>query len=669
MRLRLALFGLILLLLPWLGWRHLDAMRAFLLDGQAQAQLLHARALATLAAAHPAAFAAADSVTGSAATGPEPPSVLRYAYPMAEFPTLDGYADDWAALIGRATQAGGAALSFRWVAATWRGQLYLLVQVDDPQRTYREPADPRLDTSDHLRLRLDGADGQRRLSICSDGPGRARVEAIGRDWRYPLYGAGRLPVEAWWQETGAGYQVEVRLPRSWVASFRIAAVDVDRVDELGRRVVESMAWSPARRPGEGQRDYHLVSRSADLQALLAHDWQLAETVLVIDRQGWVRAGSDGAGDLDRVDPAGLDGRLDGPPATWLASAALSGGRPVAQLNALYPVFNQGKRLGAVLLRRPLEALLAAQWRAFRDIGAATLAALSALVLGLLLFAGRIAWRIRRLGRETARAIDPDGRVCAAQLRVEVGSKDEFGDLSRRISAVLRRLQRYTGFLESVPRTLRHEINNPLNTISTSVQNLAASRPDLAENRYLRAAERGIVRLETIVKALTEAAGLEQALRGERLARFDLAELAAAYADSLAALHPNRRVEYRGPQRGIWVDGSDIRIEQLLDKLVDNAVDFSPEGGWIGVGLARHGGGCRLTVANDGPRLPAAIAGQRFDSLLSVRAGEQPGPHLGMGLYVARLIAEQHRGVLSVANRETVGGVIATVTLPTTEKRL
>jgi signal transduction histidine kinase len=50
--------------------------------------------------------------------------------------------------------------------------------------------------------------------------------------------------------------------------------------------------------------------------------------------------------------------------------------------------------------------------------------------------------------------------------------DEIGDLARSVSNMLEKLKQHNGFLENMPRTLRHEINNPLNTLSTSLQNLA-----------------------------------------------------------------------------------------------------------------------------------------------------------------------------------------------------
>ena len=673
MRARLLVFSLVLLTLPWMGWRYLQEMQGFLLTGHQQAQLLTARALATVAEGFPQAFSRGDSGD---------PALLRYARPLAEFPLLDGYFGDWRPLTDGLFDVAGhdfdvaghdadaEAQWFRWLVGTWEDSLYLLLRVSDRQRVYRHPGYPRLDTSDHLRLRLVDDQGMsRRLTVNSDGPGEATVQEVGRDWRYPLHGAPKLPIRAFWQEVEGGYQIELRMPLDWGRSLALAVVDVD---DAQQRIVERMQWSPRRPPGGEPIAWRLLARSPTLQARLRRDWQVDGVVTVVDRDGWVRAASEGAGDAQRL-PSGLDARvfeqvLGSDPVSWIEVQPYSNGSDHSM--AAWPVRavgddKPGEVIGAVLVSEAVADLSAAQWQSFIGITLATGAVLLVLIVGLLLFAARIAWRIRRLGRQTADAIDEQGRVQRAYIRAEAHAGDEFGGLSRRISAMLQRLQRFTGFLESIPRTLRHEINNPLNTISTSLQNLVDTRPELADDRYQQAAARGVQRLERIVNSLTEAAGLEQSLHGDPVGRFDLAALLQVYADSAGLANPGYHISCEGPGRGIVINGSDFRIEQLLDKLVDNALDFTAAGGRIVLSLQRGGrGDCWLRVSNDGPPLPDAIRGQLFDSMVSARDRVEAGrPHLGMGLFIVRAIAEYHGGELHADNRADGGGAVMAVRLP------
>jgi signal transduction histidine kinase len=107
-------------------------------------------------------------------------------------------------------------------------------------------------------------------------------------------------------------------------------------------------------------------------------------------------------------------------------------------------------------------------------------------------------------------------------------------------------------------------------------------------------------------------------------------------------------------------GSPELLIQMLDKLVDNAVDFSTDNDEIDLNLTSQDNMYELSVTNPGPPLPERMRSQMFDSMVSVRGGENTR-HLGLGLYVAKLIAEGHGGQIRADNVD--GGVCFTVTVP------
>jgi signal transduction histidine kinase len=112
-----------------------------------------------------------------------------------------------------------------------------------------------------------------------------------------------------------------------------------------------------------------------------------------------------------------------------------------------------------------------------------------------------------------------------------------------------------------------------------------------------------------------------------------------------------------------VVGTPDLIAQMVDKLVANAVEFGKDG-VIDVSLARDDGDALLSVSNEGPPLPEMEAGHLFDSMVSVRGGgDAAEPHLGLGLYIVRLIAEFHGGRAQAANRPDASGVVVSVTIP------
>jgi signal transduction histidine kinase len=407
----------------------------------------------------------------------------------------------------------------------------------------------------------------------------------------------------------------------------------------------------------------LVRRCAPVEAMLARLGAGTEAVRVVDAGGWLRAAVGGG---DGVPPA----RPDDP----LLREALAGRSVSARRHIRYsgaqtllvaaPVHAGGRVIGAVLVEQDSARVLGLQLHVFESVALASLGAMGLALGALLLFAWRLTWRIRRLGAETGRAIDPHGRVQADGVRHEVRAADELGDLARHISDMLRRLRRYTGFLERMPRTLRHEIDNPLNVIATSLHNYREQAPGTVGDTYLDSADRAVRRLGHIVRGMTEAASLEDELRRDPRVPLDLAALVSAYAESAAALHPACTVTYAGPAQGVTVTGSDLRLEQLLDKLLDNALDFTPKGGGIRFRLAPELGAVCLEVDNDGPPIPPAVAGSLFESMVSARAAPAPErPHLGLGLYLARLIAESHGGHITAATRADGGGVVFSVWIP------
>ena len=102
---------------------------------------------------------------------------------------------------------------------------------------------------------------------------------------------------------------------------------------------------------------------------------------------------------------------------------------------------------------------------------------------------------------------------------------------------------------------------------------------------------------------------------------------------------------------------------MLDKLVGNAVDFSYPEKKIYIKLFSEENKITLQVINYGPQLSKNMTDELFNSMVSVRDKRtDAGPHLGLGLFIAKLIAEFHGGIISAANLTEDEGVCFSITI-------
>ena len=238
--------------------------------------------------------------------------------------------------------------------------------------------------------------------------------------------------------------------------------------------------------------------------------------------------------------------------------------------------------------------------------------------------------------------------------------DEVGDLSRSFSHVLRQLGEYNDYLRSLASKLSHELRTPLAIVTSSLENLEHEPLNKASADYAARAKSGADRLRRILTAMSEASRVEELMQHAEPEEFDLCKVLASTTAAYRDVYPRRQFELAVDVDAAVTQGSPELLIQMLDKLVNNAVDFSDEDDIIAIGLSSEDSSLQLTISNPGPELPERMRSQLFDSMVSVRPGAGD-KHLGLGLYIAKLIAEGHGGKIQADNTDI--GVRFTVTLP------
>ena len=695
---KLMLLGLALLIVPWLSYQQLLDMEDLLIQTRQNVQLLLAKGISTL-------FNGRDDVFDDLPVRVEEYEPL-YADPLKDPIRLDGRINDWNSIkqdfhhFGE-TNADG---SFSLLIGDRNEQLYVYMLIKDDERVFRKPGHLALDTADHVRISFIGTDGEDgRVSLTLHGPGVATAYYMDPEWRFASTGAPTNDVYGSVVETSEGYAIEFRLPLSILGStrnFALSFVDVDPITNQpnSSSIEQTTTGITQTLPKSGKESFDLVVfRSAEALNIIQGLGFAEARILVIDARRNLRAetGSIVPSDTEtnKIRTATRDWfnsirpfvhqLFEGEPwstddvsrseeiAGSAITAALNGepGAVLRQISentqiitAYHPIVSTGgKVLGAIIVERNIDEILTFQRAALEQTLMVSLASLLVVLIVLFAFSGRLAWRIRHLRREAAAAIDASGRLKANRLTREVNAADEIGDLARGIDNMLSRIDQHNTFLENMPRTLRHEINNPLNTLSTSLQHLEQDS-GLNGKKYLESAKRGLFRIGSIVQNLADAANLEESLNSEEREVVDIQALLESYVNNCQMSHPEQTFVFRGHDAPVYANVADYRIEQLMDKVIDNAIDFHRSNSAIKVQLDKYKDHLQITVANRGPVLPHGEGDSLFESMVTHR-GRHNRLHFGLGLFVVRVIAEYHGGSALALNLSDGSGVAVVVQLP------
>ncbi len=663
LRNRLLALSLLTLLLPWSGWRLLQELEHFLREAQENA---------LLSTAHALAGALPFESQSLLLYAPERYLVLRN---LEQVPVLDGFADDWPdAEQGLELASADGGLRLRLLAGTAANALFLLFDVHSAARMDVNQA---RDKGQGIELLLRSPRGLLHFAIHPEAPGPLQL--------YSESGGGQA--QGYWLDSGKGFRVELSVP----AFARNADLEFTVTDTSGRSLSGPAARAGSTSQDEARPWYTLVSEWSDLSALLADSVPAATRAWLVNQDGWVLADSGRApeqmpqqttwlqrllyrlvaGTRTGIEPAMAERQVRLRSGAVAQALAGNDGRAWAQdadtavlrNSVAVPVHLDGQVRGAIVLQSVSEGLLLVTNRALGRLLITTLALTLGLAGGLWYFATRLSRRVRRLSGAVSKAME-DG--VSAGLLPLTSDHDELGALARNNQKLLRAVADYNQYLQTLAGKLSHELKTPLAITRSSLDNLASQPLDEDSRRFLQRAQEGVERQAAIVRAMSEASRLEAAIRVAEWERADLAQLLSKCAESYRAVHPRRRIEIDTGAQPVWWRCAPELLAQALDKLVDNAITLSGATDVVTIALRPAAEGVQLAVSNTGTRLPAEFQERIFDSLVSLREKRGAGSHLGLGLYIVRLVAVAHGGSVQARNLPGGQGVEFVIYLPASE---
>ncbi|WP_448211541.1 proteobacterial dedicated sortase system histidine kinase [Colwellia sp. MEBiC06753] len=708
---KLVILSCFLFAIPWFGYQYVWEMEKYLRYGQEQTIIGTARALATALHDRPNLFNNQASFLPSVEKGKD-----LYGFEIRQPIQLDGLYNDWPNFERKShfyhqnnviwqDSCCQISQSFNAAVGKYDKYLYLFFNVVDDKVIYRGQNARSIYLNDHITLSVISPQGEFQQYIVSNKkPGWIESFLINPNSGLPE------PInylQGVWQETPVGFNVELRIPLAYIGNqigFSIA--DVDQANTKATSLIGSANTSEPEKLGT------ILVPSPEIERIVKGMSYTQSSVWVIDKHQRVLAK---AGDLTKASGVWRSNEsqqtsnstwqwlednvlhplyyqiLTKPPKNFYdqlydeshisgkhVKKALTGAmdsqwrlstdKQAVILSAAYPIYIDGEVQGAVIVEETTNGIKTLRNKALEQLFTSILAILLVGTISFFFFASRVSNRIRQLRNQAEIAIDEHGRVKKAFP--QVNSNDEIGDLSRSFATAVARLTQYNQYLENLSSRLSHELRTPIAVVRTSLENLAMYPVPEQAMPYIQRAESGISRLNHIITSMTEATRVEQLLQHNQAVLFNAYEVVDSCVSGYKQIYPNIEFSFQALTKNAMVIGSPEHFAQMLEKIVSNAVEFSCDQ-QIEIVFMVVRQQLQITIKNNGQLLPENMENKLFNSMVSIRKDNQAAstqqanslPHLGLGLFIARIICEYHGGSITAQNCHQPDGVQMTIILP------
>ncbi len=322
------------------------------------------------------------------------------------------------------------------------------------------------------------------------------------------------------------------------------------------------------------------------------------------------------------------------------------------INAAAPVGLDGDTL--LLTRNPVDITYRVR-EARSTVAVVVLLALFVSTLLSLFLAQTIVRPLRELVQAAIRV--RQGRDRQVEVPRLPQRRDEIGMLARAISDMTAALRQRIDAVEHFAADVAHEIKNPLASLRSATDSLGSVEDPALRAQLLDIARHDVRRIDRLVTEISDASRIDAEMSRTEFERVDLAALLSTIVAGREERDENagRTVVVEAGPKPATVMGVPERLERIIQNLLDNAVSFSPPAGRIDAALTAGDDWITLTICDEGPGIPEEKREKVFQRFHSDRPeGEDFGNHSGLGLAIARTIAEAHDGTLIAAARADGG---------------
>ena len=249
-------------------------------------------------------------------------------------------------------------------------------------------------------------------------------------------------------------------------------------------------------------------------------------------------------------------------------------------------------------------------------------------------------------------------------RIEIGNeRDELGFLAATLNGLLERLQLAFDSQRRFMADASHELRTPIAIIQGEADVALARDRDAGDYREtIEVMQRAARKLTRIVQNLFLLARGDAGRYPISMSRFYVGEVVADCIRGMRSVAQARGVALScSAPEDIVVVADEELIHRLVLNLVENAVKFTQRGGTVHVDVGAGGGNCTIRVADTGPGIESADQSRIFERFFrGDRARPQDAGGAGLGLPIARWIAEVHGGELRLEHSDSTGTVFLAI---------
>jgi len=293
-----------------------------------------------------------------------------------------------------------------------------------------------------------------------------------------------------------------------------------------------------------------------------------------------------------------------------------------------------------------------------------------LLIGLgmgLVVAALLAWLLARHLSQPINRVAAGIRALAAgdfNQRLQTRGSDEIARLGEDVNRLSSALSEHESARKRWISDMAHELRTPLAIISGELEAMSDGVRPLSREQ-LDSVRDEVNQLSALVNDLHSLTLTDSGALAYKMQRVDLNELVQLTVEAFRGQAAVKELEltYSNPQQGIYLQGDEQRLRQLLRNLLDNSVRYTDAGGKINVMLEKDRQQARLTISDSTPGASPDECARLFDRLYRLEGSRNRNSGgSGLGLAICRNIVEAHGGQIN-AQQGPDGGLLITATLP------